>query len=230
MDNEQYSQYYVAFLDILGFRNLVNNPKVLCGDILKIYKFLDQYNDMFFMFSKDGFEDMKNRIKMKIMSDSICIYIEADAPNALWWLVSFCTLFQYNLLVIDPCVFIRGGITYGDMYAKDDTMFGPALTEAYLLEEYNARVPRIIMCKNILDRGRAEANEQFRKLLDSLVFRDDDAFYALDYFAFLGETVLPRINTTISSYLDTTTNESIRQKYLYIEKHIRRRLEEKTNV
>ena len=27
MDNEQYSQYYVAFLDILGFRNLVNNPK-----------------------------------------------------------------------------------------------------------------------------------------------------------------------------------------------------------
>ncbi len=230
MDNEQYSQYYVAFLDILGFRNLVNNPKVLCGDILKIYKFLDQYNDMFFMFSKDGFEDMKNKIKMKIMSDSICIYIEADTPNALWWLVSFCTLFQYNLLVIDPCVFIRGGITHGDMYAKDDTMFGPALTEAYLLEEYNARVPRIIMCKNILDRGRAEANEQFRKLLDSLVFRDDDAFYALDYFAFLGETVLPQINTTISSYLDTTTNESIRQKYLYIEKHIRRRLEEKTNV
>lgn len=42
MDNEQYSQYYVAFLDILGFRNLVNNPKVLCGDILKIYKFLIQ--------------------------------------------------------------------------------------------------------------------------------------------------------------------------------------------
>lgn len=39
MDNEQYSQHFVAFLDILGFKNLVNNPKVSCADILKIYKY-----------------------------------------------------------------------------------------------------------------------------------------------------------------------------------------------
>lgn len=116
------------------------------------------------------------------------------------------------------------------MYAKDDILFGPALTEAYLLEENNAKVPRIIMCKSTLDRGRATAGEQFQKSLDSWVFRDDDAFYTLDYFALLGEIVLPRINATISNWLDTTTIESIRQKYLYVEKHIRQRLEEKTDA
>ena len=230
MDNEQYSQYYVAFLDILGFKDLVNNPEKPCGDILNIYKYLGQYNDIFFKFLKSELEDMKNRIKMKIMSDSICVYVEATAPNALWELVSFCAVFQYNLLLIDPCIFIRGGITYGNMYAKDDTMFGPALTKAYLLEEHNAKVPRIIMCKSTLDRGRAAMDERFQKSLDSWIFRDDDAFYTLDYFSLLSETVLPRVNMIVSNWLDATTNESIRQKYLYVEKHIRQRLEEKTNA
>lgn len=230
MDSKQYFQCYVAFLDILGFKDLVNNPERSCGDIFNIYKYLCQYNDMFFMFLRDELEDMKNRIKMKIMSDSICIYVEATAPNALWELVSFCTTFQYNLLLIDPCTFIRGGITYGDLYAKDDILFGPALTEAYLLEENNAKVPRIIMCKSTLDRGRATAGEPFQKSLDSWVFRDDDAFYTLDYFALLGEMVLPQINMIISNWLDTTTNESIRKKYLYVEKQIRRHLKEKKDA
>lgn len=230
MNNEQYSQYYVAFLDILGFKDLVNSSGSSCGEILKIYKFLNSYSDMIFRFLKDGYEDIEDRIKMKIMSDSICVYTEASNSHALFELVNFCTVFQYNLLVIDPCIFIRGGITYGDMYAKDDILFGPALTEAYLLEENNAKVPRIIMCKSTLDRGRSTIDEQFQKLLDSWVFRDDDAFYTLDYFVLLGEMVLPQINTIISNWLSTTTNESIRKKYLYVEKQIRRHLEEKKDA
>lgn len=49
-------------------------------------------------------------------------------------------------------------------------------------------------------------------------------------FALLTEMVLPRVNRTISNWLDTTTNESIRQKYLYVEKHIRQHLKERTNA
>lgn len=227
MADEQYTQYYVAFLDILGFKNLVNNPKVLCTDILKIYKFLDQYSDMFF---GGNFKDIKDSIKIKIMSDSICIYIDANAPNALYELVMFCTFFQYNLLTIDSCVFIRGGIAYGDMYVKDDTIFGPALTEAYLLEENNAKVPRIIMCKSTLDRGKIEVNKISQESPDVWTFRDDDAFYTLNYFTLLSGKVLERVNIIVSNWLDTTTNESIRQKYLYVEKHIHQLLEEKSNA
>lgn len=227
MDNEQYSQYFVAFSDILGFKNLVNNPKVSCADILKIYKYLGQYSDMFF---GENFKDIKDSIKIKIMSDSICIYVDTNAPNALYELVMFCTLFQYNLLVIDSCVFIRGGIACGDTYVKDDTMFGPALTEAYLLEKNNTRVPRIIMCKSTLDRGKMEANKISQESPDVWTFRDDDAFYTLNYFTLLSGKVLERVSVMVSNWLDVTTNESIRQKYLYLEKHIRQRLEEKTNA
>ena len=230
MDNKQYSQYYVAFLDILGFKNRVNDPKNSCEDILKIFRYLSQYNDMFFMCPANEIQEIKHRIKMKVMSDSICIYTKANVPSALHDLVSFCAIFQYNLLLVEPSVFIRGGIVFGDMYVDDDTMFGPALIEAYLLQEKNAKTPRIIMCKNTFDRGMAEMDERFKKPLSNWVFRDNDAFYTLDYFSLLTGNVLQRVNKTISKELDTTTDESIRQKYLYIEKQIRQHSKENTDA
>lgn len=37
MDDTQYTQYHVAFLDILGFKNLVNNSSYTCKEIVDIY-------------------------------------------------------------------------------------------------------------------------------------------------------------------------------------------------
>lgn len=230
MEDKQYTQYYVAFLDILGFKDHVNSAS--CEDILNVYEFLREISEEYF---DEGYEDIKSSIKIKIMSDSICIYIKASISNALEELVQFCVAFQSNLLNLEPCIFVRGGITYGDMYARDDIMFGPALTEAYLLEEKNAKVPRIIMCKSTLDYGKSGMDKSTPSFLKYFIFRDDDAFYTLDYFRLICETdegqeTVKRVNTTISNWLDTTINESIRQKYLYVEKHLRRYLKEKTNA
>lgn len=230
MADTQYTKYYVAFLDILGFKDQVSSAS--CEDIMHVYDFLGNMSDIYF---GEGHEEEKNNINIKIMSDSICVYINADIPNALEELVQFCAVSQSNLLNLDPCIFIRGGITYGDMYASGDTMFGPALTEAYLLEEKNAKVPRIIMRKSTLDHGKSRLNEKALHSLDYIVFRDDDAFYTLDYFIVFcklekNKEALERAYATVSHWLDTTIDESIRQKYLYVDKHLRKYSEEKTNA
>lgn len=219
MEDAQYTQYYVAFLDILGFKNLVDGPQATCQDILKIYKAFDAMQKVYF---GEDYGEMQD-VKMKVMSDSICLYIEADKPNSLCSLVSFCTAFQYDLLTISPSIFVRGGITLGDMYVKDDIIFGPALTEAYLLEEKNAKVPRIIMRKETLDRGKESADDESQKILMSWTFRDEDAFYTANYFALLclmenNERIVEQVENTVSNMLDTTIDESIHQKYLYVEK------------
>ena len=130
MDDIQYTQYYVAFLDVLGFKNMVNNSSYTCKKIVDIYA-LVQYRYETFFKSKIEVQD---NIKMKIMSDRICLYIMKDFPNALPYLISYCVAFQCDLLLATGLL-LRGGITSGDMYVKDDIIFGPALTEAYLLEE-----------------------------------------------------------------------------------------------
>ena len=223
MNEAQYTQYYVAFLDILGFKNLVNDPNISCQDILDTYKFVGYRHREFF---GKKYKYLRDSIKMKIMSDSICLYIEVDTPNALFLLIAYCVTFQRDLLVRDPSVFIRGGITMGEMYVEEDVMYGPALTEAYLLEEKNAKVPRIIIRKSTVDYGMNQCDTHAQAGITAGIFRDDDAFYAINYFDYLtfrtSQEVINRIKETISDKLDTTIDESIRQKYLYVDKNLNR--------
>lgn len=222
MDDIQYTQYYIAFLDILGFKNLVNSSRT-CEKIVHIYDFAQYRYETFFK----SMDDVAKNIKMKIMSDSICLYIRADFPNALLYLMIYCVTFQCDLLHSEGLP-LRGGITYGDMYVENDIIFGPALTEAYLLEEHNAKVPRIIIRKQTIDEGTREMAKENLDLVWKTVFRDDDAFYTLDYFLFLvfgrNNKALDQVKAVISNQLDTTIDDSIRQKYLYIEKNINRYL------
>ena len=231
MDDVQYSQYYVAFLDILGFKKLVDNPDISCEDIVSVYEFtLYKYENFF----KNSAKKIDNNIEMKIMSDSICLYIKTDVPNALLYLIAYCTTLQYDLLR-GKKLLLRGGITSGDMYVKDDVIFGPALTEAYLLEERNAKVPRVIIRKKTIDEGISGIDKDMIDVLWRCLLRDDDAFYTLDYFQFLyiirdnneqdkQDKIedLKAVKALIADYLDTTIDDSIRQKYLYVEKNINR--------
>lgn len=223
MEDAQYTQYYVAFLDILGFKNMVNSSA--CEEIVNIYDLVQyRYETLF-----KSQAEIQNNIKMKIMSDSVCLYIKKDFPNALLYLIAYCVTFQCDLFGRQGLL-LRGGITSGDMYVNDDVIFGPALTEAYLLEEKNAKVPRIIIRKKTIDEGMNGMDEDNAKLLWKSLFRDDDGFYTLNYFWFLAlakdknNEALNHVNTLISNQLDTTIDDSIRQKYLYVEKNLNRYL------
>ena len=229
MVDTQYTKCYVAFLDVLGFKNRVKEAS--CQDILDMYNWFEHIHEAFY---EGEAEDVVGNVKMKIMSDSICLYIEEDIPNALYYLIMFCVAFQFSLLDAEPCTFVRGGITYGELYAKDDITFGPALTEAYLLEEKNARVPRIIIRKSTLDYGMGKMDEDSKQSINYCIFQDDDAFYVVDCLklhTIAGfQEVLEKVKKVVSYWLDTTTNESIRQKYLYVKKRIQRYLKEETDA
>lgn len=68
-------------------------------------------------------------------------------------------------------------------------------------------------------------NENIDDLLvvQSIVFRDDDAFFAVDYFNMLlggNRSIREKIEYTVKHVLDTTTDSSIREKYLYLERKL----------
>ncbi|HVM48003.1 MAG TPA: hypothetical protein VMU04_08245 [Candidatus Acidoferrum sp.] len=54
--------------------------------------------------------------------------------------------------------FVRGGISYGDLFIDDHMVYGPALLEAYELESSIAKVPR-----TILSQGIRETMTEFAK-------------------------------------------------------------------
>lgn len=228
MSTNQYQDCYVAFVDILGFKNLIDSEKTTCSKILDIYNCFENVIPNLRIFSSPTdyvLVEGVHSAKIKIMSDSICVYIDANVEKALLCLVAICINIQNRLLKQEEPILVRGAITRGNIYADGDITFGPALTQAYLMEEKNAKYPRIIITKKLLDQGLDGIPDNIVKgTYNSLLFRDDDGFYRINFLAKSNDDSLFKLRTFVSKILDSTIDESIRMKYLYLDKILERKM------
>lgn len=220
----EYRDYYIAFIDILGFKKLIGEKT--CDEICSIYDSIRQFRTMREEV-KQGKETLlvpvvpPKDVHIKIMSDSVCIYIPADAEGSLFLLSFMCADFQYRMLKLDTPILLRGAITKGKLYFNGDILFGPGFVDAYLMEENNASVPRIIINKAIIDEYKSLGNI----FPDNMAFRDYDAFFSLEYISFLGAYKIEKkkyddLYQYILRVLGSTTDESVRSKFLYLESRL----------
>lgn len=146
-----YQKNYVAFLDVLGFKNLVlSNNK-------KNHEKINQY----FGIINSAIEYLKNiPIKSKIgsiiISDSIILSISHgnNIDENIERLLHLCIavgLIQKNLALKN--IWLRGAISSGDTYFNSvkNQIVGPAYINSYLLEKSLAITPRVILDSKIIN-------------------------------------------------------------------------------
>jgi|LULL01.1.fsa_nt_gb hypothetical protein len=127
-----YHKSFFAFIDILGFKNLLIEHKDKAPSIIfNIIK--DAY-----LFHKSSYES----IKLKILSDSILVWSDTDHQISFWNLINVVELLRGSFL--KKGLLIRGGIAHGDNFIHNDIIVSPALSEAYQLEQI-ANYPRILI-------------------------------------------------------------------------------------
>lgn len=218
----EYKKHYIAFLDILGFKEMIKDKT--CEDIHKILSTKMKKPLSGVYKGTTSVVDM-NDIKQQVMSDSICFYIECNKRNALAGLIFTCAYFQEELLRLEEPILIRGAIIQGDLYADDRIIFGPGFVRAYQMEEHCAKFPRIIVTKSTLDEALDDTEENIRDYISQTVFCDFDEFYVVDYmelfegFDTSGEDCRYLLKY-INSILGATTDSSVREKYLYLKKYL----------
>lgn len=222
----EYKDCYVAFLDILGFKNLLKQrvPNI-CE---KINSLFDQIQEEWITTVNTTGEYLTNpgEIKQKVMSDSICYYVESSVPNALAGLIATCNYFQIRLLRQDAPILVRGAIVRGNLYAEKDIVFGDGFVEAYLMEENTAKYPRIILTKALYNRSDT-LNEHGKDYIKKFTFNDEDAFLTIDsLYLFYGlsheKDDWKRFASYVSNRLDEETDASVKEKYLYLDRNISR--------
>ena len=228
-DNQQYTDCYIAFLDLLGFKNVISRK--CCADILKTFKKIRLPIEGVYMGTGTGWEpiidnDLVKQVKIKIISDSICFYIDASIPNSFCVLLAVCLMFQVQMAQLDEPVLMRGGIVRGELYAEGDITFGPGLTKAYLLEEKCAKTPRIIITGDVLEKAWEETDIKCRKIIHDYVYRDEDAFYILNYLGMLshgpkGLAPAQYFYDYVIKILNSEIDPSVMEKYLYLEKYMK---------
>lgn len=109
-----------------------------------------------------------------VISDSVIITLESvedndvNLSNFRDFLLSI-NYIQIRLAAED--IWIRGAITYGDTFNKDNQIVGPAYIDAYVLEGQKAIFPRIIIDPKLISLFKCTNAESFIKLINQHKFR-----------------------------------------------------------
>ena len=140
-----YPTKYVAFLDLLGFRELVKRSG---ADVLERHRLVEALKLV-----RDTL--CENRpIDFRFTYFSDCIVISAvHSPHALWQLFQSVELLTCNLLQYD--ILLRGGLTVGQTHHSRDFVFGTAVTEAYELECKLAVNPLVLLSPAVVQEVEA---------------------------------------------------------------------------
>ncbi|MDF3033200.1 MAG: hypothetical protein K0R76_154 [Alphaproteobacteria bacterium] len=142
----QYENRVVAFLDILGWGNMImkssKDPELTrnLGIALNLYQ---GYAEMTEWTTRLGAEERwPGDPQITHFSDSILISVLSD-NNASHVLLNYLQGIVMSLLNLG--LLIRGGITLGQLIHRGPMAYGPALNQAYHLESTIAKFPRIIL-------------------------------------------------------------------------------------
>lgn len=221
----EYREHYVAFLDILGFKEHLKRNS--CETIYSIFDVLR--NKTRKQLNLNGVQiEAYEYIKYTILSDSIIVYIDASIDDSFATLVDVCSSLQKALATRDEPILMRGGIAKGDLFYENDIIYGEGLVKAYLLESNLAKYPRIVFSGETLAAGRENTIYTFTELdgLSRIYKTDDDYLHYVEYldvcFADVNDGVryYDRLLELCRFYLNKEIDHSLREKYLWLQRKI----------
>lgn len=134
-----YRTKYVAFLDLLGFRELVKQSGT---DVLERHRLVEALKLV-----RDTLCE-NPAIDFQFTHFSDCIVLSAEhSPHALWQLFQSIEILTCNLLQYD--ILVRGGLAVGPTHHSKDFVFGTAMIEAYELESKSEAGPLVLLSKEV---------------------------------------------------------------------------------
>lgn len=222
-EEKQYQKCYVAFLDVLGFKEMIKTKS--CEYIYGVFsKEFKQTVKQIYVDTTLAF-DMSN-IKMKVMSDSICFFVDSSLKNSLFGLVGVIANFQNELLCFEEPVLTRGAIVHGDIFSEGDIIYGPAFVDAYLKEEKLAKYPRIILDEGLIEESENNSDDNVYKALNQFSLFDFDGNFVVDYWQVFNEINKNKyldLLSYIEKVISENENESVVEKYKYFKSQLLRR-------
>src|SRR5664280_1584701 len=151
VENISYEKGYVAFLDVLGFKNLVMSKRK--DDKHKLEQYFGIVNSAI-----EYLKELRSKknIGSIIISDSVILSVpqgqgKQDNINILRHLCVAVGIIQQHLALKD--IWLRGAISSGNTYfnAEKSQIVGPAYINSFLLEGSAAISPRVVLDSKIIE-------------------------------------------------------------------------------
>jgi len=131
----KYEQRAVLFLDVLGFKRLIDLKREdLVEEALMVTSAQYQSN-----------------YEISAFSDNMAVSLKFERGYELLDLIHFASYLAWHLL--HKGVMSRGGVAVGELFHKNGIVYGPALVSAYQLESQVACYPRIVLEKDAVAKS-----------------------------------------------------------------------------
>jgi hypothetical protein len=188
----KYENRIIAYIDILGFKNIIANTVDEKGN--DVIDKINSINEIHILIRDVWDLDKpklntpakclpKNSKNITIFSDTIVVSFKIDEQSGV-----FFTLLEIKWMLmrlINKGILCRGAVSYGKLVHNSETIFGPALVEAYSLESKAALYPRIILDEEIIKLGARFGDHKIAdetEYIKELLMKDADGMYYIDYF------------------------------------------------
>lgn len=232
-----YEDCIVTFIDVLGFRNLLNSRPA--DEIGLIIRKMEEFTRPENAGGRNVFNENGKRLHSTAFSQSVSdaivrvrTYDTEHRDGALFWEVL--DLLHAQIDLVNSGVVVRGGLTVGKAHVGKDgqgPIFGPAMARAFDLESKEAVYPRIIvddfaMYEHQRDPRLSTEDEGF-ELHKLLASGDDGTLYidylhaseaefdsGVDYLEFL-----TRHHAIVQNGLLEFSSGSVRRKYVWLQNY-----------
>jgi hypothetical protein len=168
----------IAYLDILGFRNLIRAGRAdqALAALNRVALWLQNAKNV-----RDKIEIWP---QVSMFSDSIAISVPLNREPATEASPAYLLLSYVQTLIgtlFNERICIRGAMGIGDLYHADPLVFGPALIDAVELEN-SAIYPRVILSNDFLAEVRSNANARMLEDVGRRLKRAKDGITSLRNF------------------------------------------------
>ncbi|MBS1666520.1 MAG: hypothetical protein JST58_04010 [Bacteroidetes bacterium] len=201
-----YQNRVVLFLDILGFKNILDKTldKEEQDDTKRINQLHETLSLMYNEVSWKKSSKETSRVVTQFSDTIVVSFLENDKAEVVTFFDDVLSLLTQ---LVSRGILCRGAVSYGKLVHSDRIIFGPALVDAYLTESKAAMYPRVILDRTLVETIREAKEPYFRKLFEQDEFYDaylkkdlDEKLY-FDYI--LSSRIMLDQNDYVFGYLQT---------------------------
>ncbi len=190
MRDAGYREALLAYIDILGFRKLIEtsatDPSTVPTILNTLRRLKKQASEGGRVIREEGNKHPTSIFRAFNFSDLTvrATFIDASTNyiDILRWEFLYLSSIQVSL-ICELEILFRGGISIGqisiepDTNIDDDVLFGPAIVRSYELESKTARWPRIVIDSPVIERAKEHQGSLWREYYR----KDEDGEFFLDY-------------------------------------------------
>jgi len=181
---QMYKQCFVACLDILGFKNFINEHE---NDATTINKSINQLKKLSEIYTGTRLSNRDPRIHFLLMSDTLLLFSESDDEKSFRYITGITAelicdgigLSITNIATSYTPMRFRGAISWGNFYydASENIFFGPALNEATDWEKKQEWIGALLTpnCADFIRKKsyQSEFLVEYEAPIKEIILRDD---------------------------------------------------------